>query len=112
MFIIVSISCALFIAYFERGKINNLSQGAIRKLITFLSKTSYSVYLVHFPIFMFIAGKYQTNPSVLSSILLMLISLVVTYAIAILMFRFIETPFMQLRDKLFPIHAKDGVGRY
>ncbi|MBY0118882.1 acyltransferase [Paenibacillus xylanexedens] len=112
LFVIVSISCAILLVYFEKCKINDLSQGVVKKLITFLSKTSYSVYLVHFPIFMFIAGKYQSNPSILSSLFLMLLSLVVTYAIAITIFLFIETPFMQMRNKLFPNHAKDGVGRY
>lgn len=67
------------------------------KFIEFSSVTSYAVYLVHYELFI-ILNQYNTN-SIKWSILLLSVSLVLTYVFSYLLYKYYEQPFMKLRDK-------------
>lgn len=94
LFSLVSLFFALLIVALEKTKFQNIKFGNI---FVFISGTSYSVYLVHHELFMFL---FQFNDKSLQwSWLLLAISLVLTYIISYLLYRYYEQPFMKLRDK-------------
>ncbi|MEK5321902.1 acyltransferase family protein [Paenibacillus sp. SEL3] len=102
LFFVVSLSCAVIIAYFEQSKVNRTSSSVFRKVITFLSKISYSIYLVHFPIFKFLSVVLESHNSIVVKFSLLFCSLILTLIIATVLYYCIEIPFLKLRDKYVP----------
>lgn len=94
LFSFVSLFFGLLIVALEKTDFTNIK---ISKLFNFISVTSYSVYLVHYELFIYLL-KYNNN-SVQWSVLLLIVSLVLTYVISHILYKYYEKPFMNLRDK-------------
>lgn len=94
LFSLVSLFFGLLIVALEKTDFTN---ARISKPVNFISVTSYSVYLVHYELFIYLL-KYNNN-SIQWSVLLLIISLILTYIISHTLYRYYEKPFMNLRDK-------------
>ncbi|MBP7389068.1 MAG: acyltransferase [Chitinophagales bacterium] len=88
------------------SKLNDLGFSALNKAIVFISKISYSVYLVHGSVVLWhILRQLQAWEPILQLRfevqrgMLFLLYLVLTLFLSVLMYLFIETPFMQWRDQ-------------
>ena len=68
--------------------------------IAMLGRISYGVYLFHFPIFLLIAQQFKLGGWKLS-----IVALPLTAAIAILSYRYVETPCMQIRHSSTWAHS-------
>lgn len=74
-----------------------------------LALWSYAIYLVHKPLFMLIAPKlarWHGNPATWPAIVVIMASGV---AAGWMLFRMVETPFMQMRSRWFPTQALAGI---
>lgn len=78
--------------------------GRLTRIITSISQTSYSFYLMHFLVLEFTINWYQKNLGTAagSQVWLFAGTYIFIYTIAYLMFKFVELPFMNYRKKLFP----------
>lgn len=97
--IILSVLIAVILSYFETSKIVNdaIARFApIRNFVTWTSLLSYSIYLIHVSIFEIFRGIFPPNPQ---SYLGAICAVLVTTGVSYLLFKFIETPFMNMRDK-------------
>jgi peptidoglycan/LPS O-acetylase OafA/YrhL len=76
------------------------SQSIFFTSVTFISKTSYAVYLIHYSIVVVIF-KYILNQLSykLASSLILLIYFGITFSLSYILYRFYEKPIMNLRDK-------------
>ncbi|NII25706.1 acyltransferase [Pseudoflavitalea sp. X16] len=79
------------------------------RIIPYISKISYSIYLVHFtgvitPLVYFFPRKDKADEW-----LMLLLALVLTFLLASLTYYFIERPFLRLRTLWFPQKAKSAV---
>lgn len=70
------------------------------KTITQMSIISYSVYLLHYSVVLFVlrAHFYNENSSWFQSLLLTIAYFVITIMLSVLLYRFYEKPMMNLRD--------------
>lgn len=72
------------------------------KVITFISLTSYSIYLLNYSIIVVLIQMIRPNPATKIEEFMSLIAyLIITFGASSLMYRFVEQPFMRLRDKYF-----------
>lgn len=97
-FTLTSFTFALGLPFFVFWKSSSTVFGG---MITFLSKISYAVYLIHYCI-MSALLKYMMNYFgwTLSSFPLIVIYLSLTFFVSYLLHRYFEKPIMDLRDKL------------
>lgn len=68
------------------------------RLLLFSGKISYSLYLTHAPVILFLgmlAQKYVGDVSVVQGLLIMLLSTLISYGVAWLYYQWIETPFFK-----------------
>lgn len=77
---------------------------ALVKIVTSISQTSYSFYLMHFLVLDFVIKWYEKNVTTVSGLqwLIFLGTYIFIYLVAYLMYKFVELPFMNYRKKLFP----------
>lgn len=77
---------------------------ALVKIVTNISQTSYSFYLMHFLVLDFVIKWYEKNVTTVSGLqwLIFLGTYIFIYLVAYLMYKFVELPFMNYRKKLFP----------
>jgi len=70
------------------------------KIITKVSIISYSVYLLHYSVVLFVlrAHFYSEEDSWLKALLLTIVYFLITIVLSILLYRFYEKPMMNLRD--------------
>jgi len=94
LFSFISLFFVLFVVALEKTNFSNLKFG---KIFVFISTTSYSVYLVHHELFMY-SFKFN-DKSILWSWFLLSVSLILTYVISYILYKYYEKPFMNLRDK-------------
>ncbi|TVX96123.1 acyltransferase family protein [Cohnella terricola] len=93
-----SILSGLIIIAFESDTfINNIKSKIIVKTFTFISVTSYSVYLIHYEIYNYYSRKIATITETMG---IWLTSTVITIIAAFILYRFFELPIMNLRDKM------------
>jgi peptidoglycan/LPS O-acetylase OafA/YrhL len=72
------------------------------KVITFISLTSYSIYLLNYSIIVVLIQIIRPNPATrIEEFISLMAYLIVTFGASYLMYRFVEQPFMRLRDKYF-----------
>jgi peptidoglycan/LPS O-acetylase OafA/YrhL len=74
----------------------------ITKVVTFISVTSYSVYLVHWDLLQIVRDIDFGQPAYWSALLRIPLGLAATFITAFLLYTFVEGYFMRLRDRLFP----------
>ena len=74
------------------------------KIVSNVSQTSYSFYLMHFLVLDFVIKWYENSEAAGSGWqwLFFLGTYIFIYFIAYLMYKFVELPFMNYRKKLFP----------
>jgi peptidoglycan/LPS O-acetylase OafA/YrhL len=74
------------------------------RVITRISQTSYSFYLLHLLVLEFVIGFYETRPfmAAMPKWIIFAGTYLFIYLISYLMYTFIESPFMNYRQKLFP----------
>lgn len=99
LFDIISMTFVIMIWALEKSKRVNAISGGLKKVITFIALTSYSVYLVHLEIFGYLNEKSAAIPSVPIMFLILVGGVAIVYLVAYLLYRFWEKPFMDLRDR-------------
>ena len=71
------------------------------KFITLISIISYSIYLTHYSLVLRILRQFDPlNNNIYTSIILYLLYLLLSIIISLLLYKFFEKPFMELRDRL------------
>lgn len=90
---LINIYSAVFVAYFIRFQTYSTSK--VQKGILFISLISYSLYLVHFPIYLWFS-KYATTPSLAFSYLI--IAIIFMFTIGAVLYKTIEKPIINLRN--------------
>lgn len=104
----VSTLIALVLPFVETSKIINEKIGRIggvRHVIIWTSLLSYSLYLIHLTMFELTRDVIAKD---VSPLIQTVIALVLAVVASYLLFRFIETPFMKLRERVVPSMKKDG----
>ncbi|MCP3806405.1 acyltransferase [Paenibacillus sp. Lou8.1] len=99
-FSVITVVSGIMIISLESNKwINQLPiNSAFYKSVTYISITSYAVYLVHYELFIAVQ-KYMTDSSNLTRAFILILCIVVVYGVAYLLNTYIEKPFMKLRDR-------------
>lgn len=95
LFSFISLFFGLLIAALEKTNFSQLLK--VSKVFTFISVTSYSVYLVHYELFIYLIN--YNNNSIKWSVILLIGSLILTYIISYILYKYYEVPFMKLRDR-------------
>jgi peptidoglycan/LPS O-acetylase OafA/YrhL len=80
----------------------NPAMRSTRSFITFISATSYSVYLVHWDILQVVRSLPFGQPHYWSAFLRIPLGLAATFMVAWILHRAVERPFMRWRDIQFP----------
>lgn len=95
---LASLSIAFFVPFFSQLEI---SIGIVKKPIEFISKISYSIYLLHYSIIMQLLMLFVKRESVTLTELHLITAfyLAATIALSYVLYRFYEKPMMDLRDK-------------
>lgn len=103
-FSIEAISVLLFLPYLNSLK--SLKNSSITKVITFISKTSYSMYLIHANIVLWIFIRFIEEKSFLGGlrfefqrIILFVIYTFTSLILSWVMYYYLEKPVLKLRDK-------------
>lgn len=97
MFDIITISWGLVMCYLYHVKIQN---NLVIKVFTGISKISYSLYLVHFPIFIYATWYTSNIDNLLIKSVICLIAWITAFMIAYVTYKFYEFPMMNLRDRI------------
>lgn len=95
---LASLSIAFFMPFFSQLE---MSIGIIKKPIEFVSKVSYSIYLLHYSVIMQLLMLFvdREKTSLLQLHLITAFYLTATLSISYIFYRFYEKPMMDLRDK-------------
>jgi peptidoglycan/LPS O-acetylase OafA/YrhL len=95
---LASFSIAFFLPFFSQLE---TSMAIIRKPVEFISKVSYSVYLLHYSVIMQLLMLFvnKEKTSLLQLHLVTVFYLTVTFVVSYIFYRFYEKPIMDLRDK-------------
>ncbi len=96
-FTCVGLGMSLLLPFFFYLKINN---STLINSFTFISVISYSLYLVNYSLVQINIENSIISNSVFSCFIKLLLSLLFTLVISIVLFKFIETPIMNLRKKI------------
>ena len=91
---LINIYAALFVAYFIRFQ--TYSTAIIQRIIMFVSLISYSLYLVHYPIYI---GFAKYTDSISMALTALLLSLICIFISGFILYMGIEKPFIDLRNK-------------
>jgi peptidoglycan/LPS O-acetylase OafA/YrhL len=71
------------------------------KFITLISIISYSIYLTHYSVVLRLLRKFDhLNNSIYTCVLLYILYLGLSVIVSVLLYKFFEKPFMELRDRL------------
>ncbi|MEE1361907.1 MAG: acyltransferase [Selenomonadaceae bacterium] len=97
MFDMITISWGLVMCYLYHVKIQN---NLVIKVFTGISKISYSLYLVHFPIFIYATWYTSNIDNLLIKSVICLIAWITAFMIAYVTYKFYEFPMMNLRDRI------------
>lgn len=95
-FSLVSLSLVCLIPFFDQLESSNSKVGGF---LTFVSKTSYSIYLLHNSILLVIVMHAIKAKSLSEAILVFLIYWVLVFVLAALNYKLFEYPVTQLREK-------------
>jgi len=95
---LASLSIAFFVPFFSQLE---TSTSAIKKPIVFISKTSYSIYLLHYSVILqlFMLFFDKKNMTLLQLHLITALYLATTIVLSYVFYRFYEKPIMDFRDK-------------
>jgi peptidoglycan/LPS O-acetylase OafA/YrhL len=94
----LALALATGLALFLGGKLGVLRSWPTNRVVAFLGRTSYSLFLIHFPVLIIIATLWEqqewTTP--LGAVAGLVFAYVVSIAAATLFYRFVEAPAMRL----------------
>jgi len=90
---LINIYSALLVAYFIRFQ--NYSSSKTQKVILYISLISYSLYLVHFPIYLAFS-KYAMTPYL--AFLYLSVAIITMFVVGTILYKIIEKPFIDLRN--------------
>ncbi len=95
---LASLSIAFFVPFFSQME---TSIAILKKPIVFISKISYSIYLLHYSVIMQLIMLFvdREKTSLLQLHLIAAVYLTVTLSASYILYRFYEKPIMDLRDK-------------
>ncbi len=93
----INIYSALFVAFFIRY--TSYSTSRVQRVVLFVSLISYSLYLIHYPVFIWFSAFAKTASL---SFLYLGISIVVMFVIGTFLYICVEKPFIKLRGKWTP----------
>ncbi|MFF2016214.1 acyltransferase family protein [Paenibacillus sp. NPDC058177] len=112
-FTVCPITIMFILSYLESNtRVNQNSKGIIAKVVFIFSITSYSVYLLHPYVFMVInkISDILSLPSTLLIIIaLWIVSLVACLILGTLMYRFVEKPILNYRDKITLVNKNESI---
>jgi peptidoglycan/LPS O-acetylase OafA/YrhL len=74
--------------------------GAVNRVITHVSKISYSMYLIHYSLVYIPFFKHATNNSGFRAILLFIAYWSIVIILSSVLYKCIEHPFLQLRERI------------
>jgi len=95
-FTFVGIGMALLLPYFYSLKVKRLF---LMRFFTFISVISYSIYLVNYSIVQCSIEYYITGDTIGICVLKCSLAVLFTCLLSIVLYKYIETPFMNLREK-------------
>lgn len=98
-FPVISVLIALMIPFIENSPFINIktySASFFRQIVIWVSILSYSLYLVHVNIFELVKGIF---PIQTPSLILLPLALLLTFLSSYLLYRYIEKPFLRMRDR-------------
>jgi peptidoglycan/LPS O-acetylase OafA/YrhL len=81
----------------------------VANVVTFISVTSYSIYLVHWDLLQMVGRVNFGQPAYWSAVLRIPLGLAAIFIVACLLCTFVEHYFMKLRDRLFPGSTYDAM---
>lgn len=92
---------SLLVGYFEKWKINKKHPALFTNSVKYISKISYALYLVNlFVLFGF--NEYLINDCMTSNVEKIILSTLLIFVFSHLIHKYIEEPFLKLREKYFP----------
>lgn len=97
MFDIVTVSWGLVMCYLYHVEVKN---NLVIKVFTGISKISYSLYLVHFPIFIYAAWYTGDIDDLLTKSVICISAWILAFIISFVIHTFYEFPIMNLRDRI------------
>lgn len=95
----------IFSLLFLNGLLLNKKCSYENKVLNFLDKYSYTIYLVH-PLILGLAA-YLKNTSIFNDILIIIISFIVTLLLSIVVYNFVEYPIQKFLKKKLINHIKE-----
>jgi peptidoglycan/LPS O-acetylase OafA/YrhL len=94
----LALALATGLALFLGGKLGVLRSWPTNRVVAFMGRTSYSLFLIHFPVLIIVATLWEqqewTTP--MGAVAGLVFAYVVSIAVATLFYRFVEAPAMRL----------------
>jgi peptidoglycan/LPS O-acetylase OafA/YrhL len=102
LFDLISLSCMFLVVSLDKSVfVNAISEKSIfSRIFTFLSVTSYGIYLIHLDIYYLVHKITERFDGLLASAVSLIISVAITLVGAYLLHILWERPFMNLRDNI------------
>ncbi|MFD0861213.1 acyltransferase family protein [Sungkyunkwania multivorans] len=101
VFYLPSISVAVLLMMFKMNAVTKAPMPIVRT-VTFVSLTSYSIYLLNYSIVLLLLQKYLATPeTLLGKMMLIIVFWSLTISFSYILYAFYEKPMMKLRDHHF-----------
>lgn len=97
-FLLSSTSALCLTVYMKEVKMDKLN--FFGRFITMISLVSYSMYIFHRSVVMYVIDELYTPKTVLGNVLLFILYYVATILLSILVYKYFEFPMTELREKL------------
>jgi peptidoglycan/LPS O-acetylase OafA/YrhL len=101
---LITVVSAVMILNATRGNFPRYNKFLSNKVLVYIGKISYGLYLYHYPVF-FIKRNFSidTSGSLLQTILLDIVSMMIILAISVVSYEFVEKPILSYKSRLEPV---------